>query len=136
MPSLFKYNVFISHAWGYSEDYVRVVRFLDEANNFSYKNYSVPSTDPFGIMTKSQLTSAIEGQIRPASVVIILGGIYVSHSDWIQKEIDYAVSLYKPIVGVLPRGQMNMPYAMRLNAHRIVGWNGNSIVQAIRDLTR
>jgi hypothetical protein len=136
MPALFNYNVFVSHAWTYSEDYKRFIQFLDNANNFSYKNYSIPVSDAFGRMTSAQLGEAIKGQIRPTSVVIILGGIYVSHSDWIQYEIDVAVQLGKPILGVLPWGQERMPAAMKMNASKIVGWNSPVIVQAIRDIVK
>ena len=42
MPQLKTYDVFISHAWSYHEDYYRMVRFLDEAQYFYWRNYSVP----------------------------------------------------------------------------------------------
>ena len=38
MPALRRYRVFISHAWGYSADYWRVVQFLDDIPNFDWEN--------------------------------------------------------------------------------------------------
>lgn len=135
MPSLFGYQLFVSHAWHRSEDYNRVLEFLNSANNFSYKNFSVPETDPISAKSSQILSESIRRQIRPVTVVIILAGIYVSHSDWIQFEIDYAKSLGKPILGIKPWGQVNMPYAVTENSNEIVGWNGQSIVEAIRRLS-
>jgi hypothetical protein len=38
MPSLRTYDLFISHAWSYGEDYYRIVEMLDAAPNFSAKD--------------------------------------------------------------------------------------------------
>ena len=46
MPTLKTYDVFISHAWKYSDDYDRIVEFLNKAPNFKWRNYSVPRHDP------------------------------------------------------------------------------------------
>ena len=42
-------NIFISHAWKYSEHYNKIVQWLNEAQDegkLTWKNYSVPSHDP------------------------------------------------------------------------------------------
>ncbi len=36
------YNLFISHSWSYSKNYVSLCNLLDKATYFEYKNYSVP----------------------------------------------------------------------------------------------
>lgn len=133
MPELHRYRLFISHAWHRHESYDRVKRFMDNAPNFIYSNYSVPTDKAFENMTNAQLEEAIKGQIRPVESVIILGGLYVSYSKWIQFEIDFAKSLMKPIIGIQPWGAERMPSAVQNAANIIVGWNSNSIVQAIRE---
>ncbi|MFT6213190.1 MAG: Na+-transporting NADH:ubiquinone oxidoreductase subunit NqrB, partial [Alphaproteobacteria bacterium] len=50
MPTLYKYKLFISHAWKYGEKYKRVLTFLEAANNFSFTNYSVPEDKAFDRM--------------------------------------------------------------------------------------
>jgi len=70
-----------------------------------------------------------------ANVVIILGGMYVAYSEWIDYEIDEAVRMGKPIIGVRPWGQERMPQKIQDVANKIVGWNRESIIQAVRDLT-
>ncbi|MBB6112524.1 MTH538 TIR-like domain [Mucilaginibacter lappiensis] len=133
MPELKRYRLFASHAWHRSEEYLRVFEFLDNANNFIYANYSVPVDRAFDNMTNSQLEEQIRNQIRPVQCVIILGGLYVSYSSWIQFEIDFAKSLSKPIIGIIPRGAQRMPTAVQNAANIVVGWNTSSIVNAIRD---
>lgn len=133
MPELHRYRLFISHAWHRHEGYDRMLQFLNGAPNFIYSNYSVPVDKAFDKMSNSQLEEEIKQQIRPVESVIILGGIYVSYSKWIQFEIDYAKSLMKPIIGIQPWGAQRMPTAVQNAANIIVGWNTNSIVKAIRE---
>lgn len=133
MPALHRYRLFISHAWHYSEAYNRCIKFLDEANNFIYSNYSVPKPKGFDKMSTTELKEEIRDQIRPVECVIILGGMYVSYSSWIQFEINFAKELYKPIIGIRPWGAQRMPQAVTDAANAIVGWNSDSIVNAIRD---
>ncbi len=47
MPTLRTYNLFISHAWQYHDDYDRLVKMLDAADNFHYHNYSSPEKGPW-----------------------------------------------------------------------------------------
>lgn len=134
------YNIFISHAWKYSEHYYKVVDWLNEAQNegeFNWKNYSVPEHDPLidpnTTVGKNKLKQSLDGQIKPASIVIILAGMYASHSEWIDYEIDTAVEYGKYIIGVKPWGQERIPSKVSSNADTMVGWNKSSIVKAIKD---
>ena len=134
MSTLHRYRLFISHAWRYSERYERMIGFLDAAPRFIYANHSVPENRAFGRMSVAQLQEQLREQIRPVEVVIIIGGMYVAHSDWIQFEIDYAEFLGKPILGIRPRGAQVMPAAVTRAADEVVNWNTDSIVGAIRRL--
>ena len=134
MPQLHRYRIFISHAWTHSDDYYRLIEFLDEAPNFIYANYSVPEHDPVDANNNTKLKEELRQQIRPVEVVVILGGMYVAYSDWIQFEIDFAEDLDKPILGIRPWGAVKMPKAVQDAADKIVGWNTSTIVSAIRDL--
>ncbi len=128
MPMLYTYRIFISHAWKYNEEYYRLIEYLDAAPNFKYANYSVPEHDP----ADGDIEEALKKQIRPVEVVLILAGMYVSYSDWIQFEIDFAQQLNKPIIGVELWGLKRTPQAVQDAADEIVGWNTSSIISAIR----
>ena len=66
------------------------------------------------------------------SCVIILSGMYVSYSEWIDYEIDTAVCLGKSIIGVRPWGQERVPLKVQTYANIMVGWNSSSIIDAVR----
>lgn len=132
MPSLKTYDLFISHVWKYDSDYTRIVQMLDQAPNFSMRNYSCPredpAVDPTVKCTRKELIAALDGQIRPVNCVIVLAGMYVAYSGWIQEEINIAVGYRKPIIGVKPWGTERTPRAVSDVANIIVGWNTSSIV--------
>ena len=132
------YNIFISHAWKYSEHYKKIVQWLDEAQaegKFRWKNYSVPEHDPLidpnSSVGKTKLKSELNEQIRPASKVIILAGMYAAYSDWIDYELTTAVYMDKYIIGVKPWGQERVPTIITNNSDTIVGWNKDSVINAI-----
>lgn len=130
MPQLRTYKIFISHAWLYNEDYYRCVDFLNESPNFRWENLSVPKHDP--ILDTSRLAADLHNQMRPADIFLVLSGMYVSHSDWIQYEINFARRIGRPIVGIKPWGNVQIPTAVQRGADEIVSWNSASIVGAIR----
>ncbi|MDO8874271.1 MAG: TIR domain-containing protein [Methanoregula sp.] len=135
------HNLFISHAWRYSEAYSRLEDLLKIARQtpsmkFNYRNYSVPKHDPL-IDPKTpigfrKLKAALDSQISPASCVLIISGMYVAHRPWLQIEIDIANKYEKPIIGIIPRGQINIPLEVQRVAREMVGWNTESIIKAIR----
>ena len=130
MPQLKTYDLFISHAWDYNVEYYRLVQMLNAAPNFKWRNYSVPEHDP--LAGGSQLTTQLNGQIRPVNAVLILAGMYVNHREWIQAELELAQRYSKPIIGVKPWGNTILPQVVTTSAREVVGWNTDSIVRAIR----
>ena len=134
MPRLHRYRIFISHAWRYNTSYYRLINRLETTPNFLYANYSVPEHDPVEANNNRKLAEELRQQIRPVEVVIILGGMYVAHSNWIQFEIDFAQSLGKPILGVKPWAAQRMPRVVQNASDKVVGWNAPAIVKAIREL--
>lgn len=130
------YNLFISHSWTYNNTYEDLTKLLNNASYFSYKNYSVPKDDPIhNANNDRELYNAIEEQIRHASVVLILAGVYSSYSKWIDKEIEIAQNLNKPILAIEPWGSEKTSAKVKNSANRIVRWNTDSIVSAIRNIS-
>jgi len=129
VPAQKTYNLFISHAWAYGDQYDRVVNLLNAAPDFSWRNYSIPKDDPKpGVSLEDELRN----QIRPVHAVIVLAGMYVAYREWIQTEIEIAKAMEKPIIGVRPRGNERVPVAVSEAAKEVVGWKTSSIVAAIR----
>ena len=131
-----EYRLFISHSWSYSDEYERMFDLLDDASYFEYRNYSVPEEDAIDADSDEELEEELrEGQIKPASVFIALVGLYSSYSDWIGREIRIAEDVDKPILGVEPWGSDSTSNYVERHADQMVGWNTDSIVDAIRDLS-
>jgi len=136
MPTLRTYRIFISHSWAYDDAYKKLVRFLDEHPNFDWSDYSVPKNDPIhDAGNEKELYEAIRAQIAQAHCVIMLAGVYSTHSKWINKEIEISKQLYsKPLVAVEPWGSERTSKVVKDAADAVVGWNSASIVRAIREL--
>ena len=133
MPALKTRMIFISHAWSYTQHYNKVVEWFDDAENFSWKNCSVPSNDALPDKTTTGLRTGMTRQINPSQVVVILGGMYAAHSNWIEYEIKEAKRMNKPIVGVKPWGQERIPHIVKEASWcEPVGWNSASVVRAVR----
>ena len=132
------YNIFVSHAWNYSEDYNKVIEWFDKAKadkRLDYKNYSDPKDDPIvdpdEETKKKRMKEKLRNQIRPSSIVIVISGMYVVYSEWIGFEIDSAVEMKKYIIGLKPWGQERVPTKVSENADVMVGWNYESLISAI-----
>ncbi|MBQ8823710.1 MAG: TIR domain-containing protein [Ruminococcus sp.] len=138
MPYLRNYNLFISHAWKYGDEYDRLIRLLNNANNFSYKNYSAPeerplkNTDGSSVKTSYEIGAAIDRKIANSQIILVISGMYANNREWMEYEIDTAVHMNKPIIAIKPWGNVSMPVYIKNVANEIVGWYTDSIVLAIR----
>ena len=132
------FNLFISHSWTHSDAYDRLVNLLDSRTYFDYSNYSVPKDDPLHTNgTDLQLYNAIKAKMARCSVILILAGVYASYSKWIDNEIYISKNEFlsnKPIVAIEPWGSERTSVTVKDAADKIVRWNTDSIVSAIRDL--
>lgn len=127
------YHLFISHSWSYPDAYEGLVGLLNNASNITYKNYSVPKNDPIhNANNDAQLRAAIRNQMRNASCVLILAGVYASYSKWIKIEIELAQEMGKKIIAIEPRGSQHTSAVVKSAANDTAGWNTYSIVRSIR----
>lgn len=133
MPFLRNYHIMISHAWDYNSDYETVKRWLNEAPNVAWSDYSVPLSNPLDVDSDRELKERLKNRISNCSCVIVLSGMYVAHSKWIDYEIDTAVSYGKPIIGVAPWGQQRIPQKITSNAATVVRWSSSNVVNAVRE---
>ena len=76
--------------------------------------------------------------MTPCHVVVILAGVYANYSKWIDKEIGTAFVGFtrsKPILAIKPRGNTNVSTAVSGVADKVVAWNTESVVGAIREMS-
>ena len=117
-----------------------MINLLNNANNFSYYNYSAPKEKPLfpdgTPFSNSDIAKKITDKISPSQITIVISGMYVQYKDWIKYEIDESIRIGKPILGIRPYGNSNIPTYVSDNANKIVNWNTDSIVSAIRELVK
>ena len=132
------FNLFISHSWTYEDQYDRLVSLLEQRSYFRFRNYSVPRNDPIhNARSAAALREAIKQHMAPASAVLVLAGVYATYRKWIDEEIDLAESGFtyrKPIVAIEPWGSEKTSIRVKNAADRIVRWNTESVVRAIREV--
>lgn len=133
------HHIFISHSWTYSDAYEKLCKLLRAAPGFSYRDYSVPKNSPIhNAPTDTLLKEAIVDQMRFCDVIIIMAGVYSTHSKWINHEIAIAQKHFltpKPILAIEPWGSERTSLVVKDAADRVVAWNTGSIVSAIRELS-
>ena len=138
MPDQYQIHVFISHSWSYTEHYKKLAEWIFDDNwnvegtPIKFLDYSVPRNDPIhNAPTDKKLREAIFDKIGRSHVVVIPTGMYATHSDWIQEEIDGSQHHSKPIVGVNPWGQERTSKVVAAHAREVVGWQKKSVIDAV-----
>lgn len=126
-------NAFISHI---QEDEVDVQKLknLMEGHGITVSNYSITSDNFNNAKSETYIKGQILGPyIRQSSVLIVHVAPETKESKWVNWEIEYAHTQGKRIVGVWQRGAPNceLPEALEKHADAIVGWNGESIIDAV-----
>jgi hypothetical protein len=128
-------QLFVTHGWDHSDDYLRVFEYLESANNFFYKNTSVADHMPAG--DKEALRESLRKQIAPAEVVIVLPSLGNSNRDLLEFQMVFAKACNKPVLLMKNFGNNTpLPKAMADLADEILDWDGRGLVDAIRRQAR
>lgn len=131
------YDVFITHAWRYHDDWTRVGALLDQCAGFSWRNFSVPWYDPAmdpNTETGSRFVRRwLESQIIPVAVVLFLGSVHAVKSarKWVELEVEMARLHRKPILGLPTYGESELSAEARPLIDATVGWGGEVLTAAI-----
>ena len=128
-------QLFVTHGWDNSDDYLRVFEYLESANNFFYKNCSTPDQMPVG--DKEALRESLRKQIAPAEVVIALPSLAQSNRELLQFQMVFAQACNKPVVLTKNFGS-DTPVAKVIAdlANEIVDWDGRALVDTIKRQAR
>ena len=132
MPEQIK-NVFISHIHEDDEG-INQIKSLADEHGLTVRNSAVTSESPNSAKAENHIKYGILApRIKWASVLVVYVSPDTKHSRWVDWEIEYAQKQGKRIVGVWAHGARNceLPQALEDYANAVVGWNGESIIDAI-----
>lgn len=124
-------NVFVSHYHNDEENIGKMKELLGDRYNI--RNYSVTSDKYNNAKNEDYIKSMLRPLIKQAGTFICLIGPNTHESKWVNWEIDQAIKQGKRIVGVYLRGakDSDIPPALEDGADAMVGWNHDSIIDAI-----
>ena len=111
------------------------MKLLNETANFKWSHIWVSNTslliDPNTEAGWNALMQELRDQIRDVHCALIISGLYTQDHYWIEKEIELARQLGKPLIGILPWRGEQPPAAVQDAAKEMVGWNARAIIAAI-----
>lgn len=126
------YKVFISHSWTYVEELNRLKNLLESRGYFNVQFEEATPDCPINSENAYYIRQRLKQKIANSDIVLGIAGIYASHSEWMQWELDKALEIDVPIVGVIPWGAERVSTVVSSRAKQVVHWNTESIVEAIR----
>lgn len=126
------YTIFISHSWAYVEDLNNLKKLLENRGYFNVQFEEATPDVPINSENATYIRQRLRQKIANSNIVLGIAGMYASHSEWMQWELDKAIELGVPIVGVVPRGAERVSAVVSSRAKQVVRWNTESIVEAIR----
>ena len=133
------YDVFITHAWRYHDDWNRAADVLDGVAGFKWRNFSVPwydpAMDPNTAVGGRFVRDWLEGQILPSSAVLFLDSVYAVKSarKWLDTELEIARAARKPVIALPPFGAVGVSLEVAEIVDQVVPWDGPIIARAIAE---
>jgi hypothetical protein len=128
------YDLFITHAWRYHDDWKRLADMIDKHDPRCWRNFSLPWYDP-ALRTSSEsggriLRENLETQIIPVHAVILLTSVFLQPASrkWLDHEIQIARQYGKPIIALPSWGESNIPDEIQSVTNFTGEWNVKSLL--------
>jgi len=129
-----KKNIFISHVHE-DDDLLPKLKDLISRAGMDVRDGSINSDKPNDASSKDYIMNEIIApRIRWASTLVVLITHDTAQSEWVNREIRYAVEQEKNVVGVFAQGatDVDIPEALRKYGDAApVGWQGQRVIDAI-----
>lgn len=133
MQRLRCYDLFITHAWRFHDDWIKFSELLDKTPNVNWRNFSLPWHDP-AMNANTEIGGKfirdfLEAQIIPVHAVILLTGVYsiASARRWIDFELEIARKYKKPLICIPPVGDTRIPDEIVEICNASCGWDSNQL---------
>ena len=131
------YDVFITHAWRFHDDWNRISTVLDGVAGFKWRNFSVPwydpAMDPNTPVGGRFVREWLESQILPSQAVLFLDSVYAIKSarKWLDTEVEMARAAGKPIIALPAYGALGVTETVAAMADLVVSWEGIVVARSI-----
>jgi hypothetical protein len=131
------YDLFITHAWRYHDDWTRLVALLDQFLDQSWRNFSVPWYDPAldlnSEIGKNLIYRRLEQQIIPTCGVILLSGVHENKSarKWVEIEVAMARKHQRRIIGLPGFGKTSMSPEAAVLVDAVSTWDPTQLIAAL-----
>lgn len=130
------YSLFISHSWDHDDVLQDLKSLLNSRGYFPAEYTQIEKDCPINSERAAVIKANITKRLEQSDVVLAIAGIFASHSDWMQWEMDKAKELGLKVIGVIPRGQERISQEVYSRSVTDVRWNADSIVEAIRSYSK
>lgn len=134
------YDLFLTHAWRFHDDWTRFSGLMDEKPVLTWRNFSLPwhdpAMDPNTEVGGRFIRNFLESQIIPVHVVVLLAGVYEIKSArrWIDMEVEMARKHRKPIIGIPAIGQDAMPEEVSALCDACSKWDRAQFIATVQDV--
>ncbi|MBS4051853.1 TIR domain-containing protein [Methylomonas rivi] len=137
MEKLKNYDIFLTHAWRFHDDWKRFSELLDGTANVAWRNFSLPWHDP-AMNPNSEvggrfIRDFLESQIIPVHSVVLLSGVYKINSArrWFDMEVEMARKHNKPLIGIPGLGEDSVPDEVAILCDECCGWDALQLLATI-----
>lgn len=130
------YSLFISHSWDHDDTLQSLKNLLNGRGYFSADYTQVEKDCPINSEKAAVVKANITKRLQESDVLLAIAGVFASHSEWMQWEMDKAKELGLNVIGVIPRGQEHISKEVYTRSVKDVRWNADSIVEAIREYSK
>ena len=134
------YDIFISHAWRYHDDWIRMGELFDQCSGIRWRNFSVPWHDP-AMNPNTEVGGKfirdwLESQIIPVYGFILLNSVFEVKSSrkWVQLEVEMARKHNIPIVAVPTYGEKEVLAEVRDLSDQVSSWDCHRIIDIFEQL--
>lgn len=130
------YSLFISHSWDHDDTLQDLKTLLNSRGYFPAEYKQVEKTCPINSENAAVVKANITKRLQESDVLLAIAGVFASHSEWMQWEMDKAKELGLNVIGVIPWGQQHISSEVYSRSVIDVRWNTDSIVDAIRTYSK
>lgn len=136
------YDLFITHAWRYHDDWKRLVDLLNAHDVRAWRNFSLPWYDP-ALDPRTEAGGKVvrwnlETQIIPVRAVVLLSSLLSEPGTrkWLDFELETARLHGKPVIAVPAWGESDVAPEAAEAADAVADWDPAALLAAVETAGR